>query len=257
VFATATVECNSMPGGRAHTTDSPSAALDHHSAGELDLLMTDRNNASYFSAARTPAGPVGGDYLDLVPLDDRRVGICVGDATGKGAPAAILVSRLQAALRAVAPEYHSTRSVTTRINRLLCAGMATNKFITLFYGVLDGRSLTYTNAGHNAPMLVRADGGQSRLEQGGALLGVFPDWVYQQGEVLLAPGDRLVLFSDGITEAENSTGEQFGDERLLAIVAANRVLGATALRRKIISAVAAFSEGALQDDATLLVIAIE
>jgi phosphoserine phosphatase RsbU/P len=211
----------------------------------------------HFSASWSPAGKVGGDYLDLVPLDDRRLGICVGDASGKGVPAALLTSNLQAAVRALAPDAPSVDSLTNRLNRILCANTAPNKFITLFYGVLDGRRLTYTNAGHNAPMLVKADGGQQRLERGGALLGVLPDWVYQQGEVTLAPGDRLVLFSDGITEAENANGDQFSEDRLLDILTASRTLDATALRKKIISTVADFSGGGLQDDATLLVIAIE
>jgi sigma-B regulation protein RsbU (phosphoserine phosphatase) len=209
------------------------------------------------SAAWTPMGKVGGDYLDLLRLDERRLGICLGDASGKGIPAALLMSNLQAAVRALAPDAHSTDSLTTRLNRILCANTAPNKFITLFYGEIEGRRLTYTNAGHNPPMLVRAGGELVRLELGGALLGVFPDWVYQQGEVSLNPGDCLVLFSDGITEAENLTGDPFGEERLLRIVAANWTLDATALRKKIISEVSDFSGGQLQDDATLLVIAIE
>jgi phosphoserine phosphatase RsbU/P len=210
----------------------------------------------HFSASWAPAGKVGGDYLDLIPLDEHRLGICVGDASGKGVSAALMTANLQAAVRALAPDAASTDSLSNRLNRMLCASTAPNKFITLFYGVLEGRRLTYTNAGHNAPMLVRVNGEQQRLEVGGALLGVLRDWVYQQGEVTLAPGDRLVLFSDGITEAENSKSDQFGEERLLGILAAHRTLDATALRKKIIAAVADFSDGALQDDATLLVLAI-
>jgi sigma-B regulation protein RsbU (phosphoserine phosphatase) len=167
------------------------------------------------------------------------------------------MSNLQAAVRALAPDAASTDMLTSRLNRILCANTAPNKFITLFYGVLEGRRFTYTNAGHNAPMLVRANGESTRLEQGGAVLGVFPDWVYQQGEVRLQPSDRLLLFSDGITEAENAAGEQFGEDRLLSILARNRALEATALQRKIVSEVADFSDGALQDDSTLLVMAIE
>ncbi len=211
----------------------------------------------HFSASWTPAGSVGGDYLDLVPLGESRLGICVGDASGKGVSAALMMSNLQAAVRALAPDAASTDILANRLNRILCANTAPNKFITLFYGVLDGRRFTYTNAGHNAPMLVRVNGESSRLEQGGAVLGVFPDWVYRQGEVRLAPGDRLLLFSDGITEAENAAGEQFGEDRLLSILAQNRTLDATSLQKKIVSQVAGFSEGALQDDSTLLVMAIE
>jgi phosphoserine phosphatase RsbU/P len=214
-----------------------------------------------FSASWMPAGNVGGDYLDLVPLGGDRLGICVGDASGKGVSGALMMSNLQAAVRALAPEAVSTGSLTNRLNRILCTNTAPNKFVTLFYGVLQGRRLTYTNAGHNAPMLVRANGELSRLENGGAVLGVLPDWVYQQDEVALTPGDRLVLFSDGITEVENRNGDQFGDERLASILVQHRTLDATALQRKIVAAVADFShgalDGALQDDATLLVIGIE
>ena len=118
-----------------------------------------------FSASWTPAGNVGGDYLDLVPLGGDRLGICVGDASGKGVSAALMMSNLQAAVRALAPDAVSTGSLTNRLNQILCANTAPNKFVTLFYGVLQGRRLTYTNAGHNAPMLVRANGELSRLEQ--------------------------------------------------------------------------------------------
>ena len=123
--------------------------------------------------------------------------------------------------------------------------------------MLDGYRLTYTNAGHNAPIVVRANGEVARLDTGGVVLGVFPDWSYRQATVNLAPGDRLLLFSDGIPEAENAAGLQFGEERLLDIVVRNRGLSATHLRRKIMRAVADFAGGALQDDATLVVIAAE
>jgi sigma-B regulation protein RsbU (phosphoserine phosphatase) len=134
---------------------------------------------------------------------------------------------------------------------------AAGKFITLFYGVLDGHTLTYTNAGHNAPMLVRANGEHFRLDCGGVVLGVFPDWGYQQAQVVLTPGDRLLLYSDGITEAENSQGAQFGEERLLDLLERHRGMDATRLRRKIMGAVADFTGGAMQDDATLVAIAVQ
>jgi len=204
-----------------------------------------------------PLGKVGGDYLDLVPLGENRLGIAIGDASGKGVPAALLMSNVQAAVRALAPDTMSTGTLTARLNQILCENTAPNKFMTLFYGALEGHRLTYTNAGHNPPMLVRATGEALRLDQGGGLVGVFPESVYEQGEVSLDPGDRLVLFSDGISEAENASADPFSEDRLLSIVVANRTLDATSLRRKIVSAVSDFSGGLLQDDATLLVVAIE
>jgi phosphoserine phosphatase RsbU/P len=204
-----------------------------------------------------PLSKVGGDYLDLIPLSKQRLGICIGDASGKGVPAAMLMSNVQAAVRALVSDAADTGVLATRINRILCENTAPNKFMTLFYGVLEGHRLTYTNSGHNPPILVHALGEATRLDQGGGLLGVFPQSVYEQGEVSLCAGDRIVLFSDGISEAENQEGEPFGEERLLAFVATNRHLDANSLRKKIVDAVSDFSGGVFQDDATLLVIAIE
>ena len=207
-----------------------------------------------FAVAWTPAGQMSGDYLDLIRLGGRRLAIGVGDVVGKGLPAALLMSNLQAAVRALAADVISPEKLIARVNRLVSANTAAQKFITLFYGVLDGCRLTYTNAGHNAPMVVRANGEHMRLDAGGVVLGVFPDWSYRQAQIEVAPGDRLLLFSDGITEAENAAGAQFGEDRLLDLLVRNRSLDATSLRRKIMAAVADFAGGALQDDATLVVI---
>ena len=208
------------------------------------------------AVAWTPAGEMSGDYLDLIPLGEERMGIAVGDVSGKGLPAALLMSNLQAAIRALAADVRTPAGLMGRVNRLVASNTRRNKFITLFYGVLEDNRLTYTNAGHNAPMLVRADGGVSRLDAGGVVLGVFPDWVYGQDSICLAPGDRLLLYSDGITEAENRHGEEFGEERLLSLVRAHREFDATRLRKKIIGAVSAFTGGRFQDDATLVVLAL-
>ncbi|MBZ5578486.1 MAG: SpoIIE family protein phosphatase [Acidobacteriia bacterium] len=204
----------------------------------------------------TPMKGVGGDYLDLIPVSGGRVGIAVGDVAGKGAPAALLMSNLQAAVRTLAPDVAAPASLMARVNGLAAANLAANKFITLFYGVLEGQRLTYANAGHPAPMLVHADGESQRLDAGGALLGVFPDWPYQQAEVELRSGDRLVLFTDGMVEAEDRDGVEFGEERLLALVAANRTLDAARLRQQVMGALGVFTGGAFQDDATLVVVAM-
>ena len=209
------------------------------------------------SVAWSPAREISGDYLDLIRLGERRLGIAVGDVVGKGLPAALLMSNLQAAVRTLAPDVQSPHRLAARVNRLVSANTSSQKFITLFYGVLDAYRLTYTNAGHNAPMLVRAGGEMRRLDCGGVVLGVFPDWSYQQAQVDLASGDRLLLFSDGISEAENRRGVQFGEDRLFDLLARHRGLDATRLRKKIMAEVAEFTGGALQDDATLVVLAVE
>jgi sigma-B regulation protein RsbU (phosphoserine phosphatase) len=190
-------------------------------------------------------------------VGERRLGIAVGDVVGKGVPAALLMSNLQAAVRALAPDVRLPQQLAGRVNRLVAANTSARKFITLFYGVLEDRRLTYTNAGHNPPMLVKAGGEVCRLECGGLVLGVLPEWRYEQSQVTLAPGDRLLLFSDGISEAENRAGAQFGEERLLELLVNNRGLDATRLRKKIMTEVAEFTSGAPQDDTTLVAIAVE
>jgi sigma-B regulation protein RsbU (phosphoserine phosphatase) len=209
------------------------------------------------AVAWAPLRQLSGDYLDVIRLDAERVGISIGDVVGKGFAAALLMSNLQAAVRAVAPDSAGPTQVVTRVNRILMPNLASNKFITLFYGVLDGRRLTYTSAGHHAPMRVHANGDRQRLDAGGPVLGVFPDAIYEQGEISLRDGDRLLLFTDGIVEAEDRDGVEFGEDRLLDILAANRVAGAAVLRQKIMDAVAQFTGGLFQDDATLVVCAFE
>jgi sigma-B regulation protein RsbU (phosphoserine phosphatase) len=205
----------------------------------------------------TPARAVSGDYLDVLKLAGNRLALCIGDVVGKGMPAALLMSNLQASVRALAPESIAPRELAGRVNRLVCANTGNSKFITFFYGVLDEhKTLTYTNAGHCVPILVRAGGDALRLDCGGVVLGVFPEWSYTQAQVQLAPGDRLVLFTDGITEAENDVGDQFGDDRLLELVACSRHLDAAALRGRVTAAVGDFAGGRLTDDATVVVMAV-
>jgi len=210
------------------------------------------------SAAWRPAGAVSGDYLDLLRLDANHLALSVGDVIGKGVPAALLMSNVQAAVHALAGEMHSTGELCERINRIVAANVGSGKFITFFYGVLDGaRRFSYTNAGHCEPILVRQNGECLRLNHGGVVLGVFPDWEYREEHVQLEPGDRLVLFTDGITEIADATGEEFGEERLMDLLRANRALGAEAMQKRVMAAIADFSGGNFQDDATLIVTAVE
>jgi sigma-B regulation protein RsbU (phosphoserine phosphatase) len=140
----------------------------------------------------------------------------------------------------------------------VCRNTTPGKFVTFCYCAVDmsTRKVSYTNAGHCAPILVRANGEIERLEAGGAVLGVFPEWPYEQGEVLLAPGDRLLLFTDGITEASNARDEEFGEERLAQLASALRDRGAHELKNRILQAISSFTSGRAQDDATLVIVAV-
>lgn len=209
------------------------------------------------SAAWQPAREVSGDYFDVIQLDEKRVGICVGDVAGKGITAALLMANLQASFRAFATADATPQVVCTKLNKFLCANIASGKFVTFFYAVLDAeeRALVYENAGHCPGLLVRENGEIDSLRGGGAVLGALPDWVYQDYTAQLEPGDKLLLWTDGITEAENAQLEEFGDERL---VEAARVRDASALdtQRAIMQRVTAFCGANFRDDATLLVLRV-
>jgi sigma-B regulation protein RsbU (phosphoserine phosphatase) len=210
------------------------------------------------SAAWRPAGAVSGDYLDLLRLDASHLALSVADVIGKGVPAALLMSNVQAAVHALAGEMLPTGELCRRINRIVAANVGNGKFITFFYGVLDSaRRFSYTNAGHCEPILVRQNGECVRVNHGGVVLGVFPDWEYREEHVQLEPGDRLVLFTDGITEIANAADEEFGEERLMELLRAHRALGAEAMQKRVMAAIAEFSGGNFQDDATLIVAAVE
>jgi len=204
------------------------------------------------------AGTVGGDYFDLLPLGPNALGLCIADVAGKGIPAALLMCNLQAAVRGLCSPSLSPEDLCNSLNSLVWRNTHTDRFITLFYGQLDGatRRLRYANAGHNAPFVVRANGSHQRLQEGGGVLGVFAEQSYSMAEVQLVPGDRVVLFTDGVTEACNSDGEEFGDARLLALLQEHRALPAADIQRKIVAAISEFSGGHRTDDATLLVLSV-
>jgi sigma-B regulation protein RsbU (phosphoserine phosphatase) len=205
-----------------------------------------------------PARAVGGDYFDARTFNERHTALCIADVAGKGMPAALLMSNVQAAVKASASEEITPSQLCERINRVMCGNTAGHKFITFFYGLLDTqhKKLIYANAGHNPPMLARQGGECLRLTEGGAVLGIFPEWQYEQGEIALRAGDRLLLFTDGVTEARNSAGEEFGEERLLEVLIRHRRLDASHLQKRIMDTVTEFCDGHFHDDATLMVIAV-
>jgi len=206
-----------------------------------------------------PASAVGGDYFDVLKFSDTRVALCIADVSGKGMPAALLMSSLQAAVKSFASDVMQPGELCSRVNKVICSNIAANRFITFFYCLCDTREnrLIYTRAGHDAPILFKPDGSYTRLREGGAVLGVFPDWEYDQNEVAFGPGDRLLLFTDGVTEVRNSGGEEFGEPRLIDVMRRNRFLGAYDLQVKVMRTVAEFSGGEFQDDATLLAMSAE
>jgi sigma-B regulation protein RsbU (phosphoserine phosphatase) len=210
------------------------------------------------SGAWLPARVVGGDYFDIHAFSESKLGMSIADVSGKGMSAALLMSNLQAAFKATASEQVLPEELCGKVNRIICDNISPDRFITAFYGLLDNscNRLVFTNAGHNAPILARRDGSCLRLGEGGVPLGLFPDWNYERGEVQLLADDRLVLFTDGVTEVSGADGEEFGEERLVKVLVENRHLSAGDLQERILAEVAKFSGGRFDDDATLVVVAV-
>jgi phosphoserine phosphatase RsbU/P len=206
------------------------------------------------AAINQPSSQVSGDYFDFVELDGS-CGMVIADVSGKGLPASLLASNLQASIRALATRRERPGMILEAVNTSLYESTDPERFATAFLAALEpsGR-LVYSNAGHNPPLLRRSDGRIEWLDAGATPLGAFPGMSYEEGEVELAPGDVLVLFTDGVTEAEDATGEFFGEEGLQKTIeechgsTAEEIVGC--IRR----AVKQFAHGAQTDDMTLIVV---
>ncbi len=205
----------------------------------------------------TACRTVGGDYYDYLKFPDGRIGLLVGDVAGKGMPAALLMSSLQARVQVLFEDADDLAKKIGRLNKAVTANCPANRFITLFMGILDPATgeLVYTNAGHNPPVVVRADGTFELLKgAGGVILGILPMAVYQEARVTLNPGDTLVLFSDGVTEAADPNDVEFGEDRLGELVASMKGCRAEEIVQAIHEAVTAFTQGApAADDITVVV----
>jgi phosphoserine phosphatase RsbU/P len=204
-----------------------------------------------------PCYEVGGDYYDFIEKSDGRHVVALGDVSGKGTGAALLMSSLHAAVRAHTRTRLSASEVVSEINQYIYDNTASNRYVTLFYSELDPRShqLTYINAGHNPPLLVRAAGDVTRLDIGGFPLGITPFGDYREGWVELEPGDVMVIYSDGATESLNEKGEEFGEASLIELVQRNRGRTAAGIRDRIDEALTRFVGNAeTVDDLTLVIL---
>jgi len=205
----------------------------------------------------TPCKTVGGDYYDYLTFPDGRVAMLVGDVAGKGMPASLLMSSLQARVQVLFEDGDDLAKKVARLNRIICSNCPDNRFITFFMTIVDPATgeLKYTNAGHNPPVLVRAAGGFEMLtEAGGMILGILPMASYEESTAKMQAGDVLLIFSDGVTEAANLADEQFGEERLAELVAGLRDRPAKEIADAIQQAVTDFAQGApAADDITVVV----
>jgi sigma-B regulation protein RsbU (phosphoserine phosphatase) len=199
---------------------------------------------------------VGGDYYDYLSFPDGRIAMLVGDVAGKGMPASLLMSSLQARVMVLFENGDDLAQKITRLNKSTCASCPENRFITFFMTVADPATgeLVYTNAGHNPPQLVRATGAVEQLQGGGMILGILPMAAYQESRIKMEPGDILVLYSDGVTEAVNPSDEDFGETRLGELVASLKDRPAIEIVNAIHAAVAGFTQGApAADDITVVI----
>src|SRR5216684_514941 len=212
-----------------------------------------------YAGACRPALGVGGDYYDFIQLSGTGLGIAIGDVSGKGMPAALLMATLRAYLHGqTLSGMTDLAGVMANLNRLVYESSAANRYATFFYAQYDAstRRLEYVNAGHNPPLIFRTRGDRHdvlRLETGGPVIGLMPDCSYPQRTMTLEEGDVLVLFTDGISEAMNAAGDEWGEERLMQVIGANRALPARELIDHIMRTSDEFVAGAAQyDDMTLI-----
>jgi sigma-B regulation protein RsbU (phosphoserine phosphatase) len=204
-----------------------------------------------------PCYEIGGDYYDFIQRDDGRMVIALGDVSGKGTAAALLMSSLHAAIHAQTGSHDTLVKTISAVNRYLADNIPPNRFVTLFYAELDPESgaLSFLNAGHNPPLIVHAAGTVEQLASGGLPLGIKADADYREGRTHLQMGDVLVIYSDGVTEATSPSGEEFGPTRLYEVVSRNVDASAAGIRDRIESALTKFSQGTqAADDITLVIV---
>jgi len=201
---------------------------------------------------------VGGDYFDFISVSEGQLGLAIADVSGKGIPAALIMAGFRMSLLAEIRNDFAIRAVMRKVNSLLYESTDSDKFVTAFYGVLDVKSrvLTFANAGHNPPLLLRRDGSSEHLHEGGVALGVLPEAQYDERPQALQSGDLLVLYTDGVSEAMSPSGDQFGEERIEELARRLRDRSANEIVEGIVAAVTEWCEGRSSDDLTLLILKV-
>jgi sigma-B regulation protein RsbU (phosphoserine phosphatase) len=204
-----------------------------------------------------PCYEIGGDYYDFIQRGDGRLVVTLGDVSGKGTAAALLMSSLHAAVHAQAASHNSLAETISAVNNYLADNTPTNRFVTLFYAELDPQTggLSFINAGHNPPLIVHHAGTVENLAAGGLPLGIRQDAEYREGRTQLQPSDVLVIYSDGVSEATSPQGEEFGTDRLYEVVARNLDASAAGIRDRIEAALTKWAQGTpAGDDITLVIV---
>ncbi|MBN2022167.1 MAG: SpoIIE family protein phosphatase [Pirellulales bacterium] len=220
------------------------------------MLPSDPDRGFTLHAVNAPARSVAGDFFDFFQVDPRRLALVMADVSGKGVPAAMYMAVVRTQLRDFASPDKTPAQIVAEVNRCLARENDRGMFVTLFFGyydVIEG-DLTYVNAGHNPPYVVRTNGALETLEPTGPLVAPFPEAAFEQGQCRLAAGELLVLFTDGVTEAGAAQSGLFGEERLERLLAASAGSPVAEICQQVIQAASDFSNGDLPDDATVLVL---
>jgi sigma-B regulation protein RsbU (phosphoserine phosphatase) len=246
-------------GQRKEQSHEAELAQAHEIQRHLLPQETPQIPAFQIACAWQPAKSVSGDYFDVLPLGEGKLGLCLADVSGKGITAALLMANLQASVKAFAPGASSPAVLAAKLNSVLCETVAPGKFVTFFYGVIDSqrKRFHYENAGHCLPLLVRGDGSIVMPASYSGVLGMFSHWTFRDSELQLLSGDCLVLMTDGVLEAADAEEEEFGYQRLIEAVKKSRGTGAHGIRNAIMEAVTAFCQGKFDDDASLIVVTVE
>lgn len=213
-----------------------------------------------YSARCRQMQKLGGDFYDFAPLPGNRLALAIGDASGKGLAAALMISNVQSSLRTAA--FFAGQNLAAAIeavNRQVWGSSLADRYATLFYGVFDkaSRTLRYVNAGHHPPMVLRRDGSVTWLETGGAPVGMFPDWSYEEGAIQLDPGDMVIAYTDGVVESADADGEEWGVEGFQNAVRESCAEWADDMVDGIFAAMDDFSGGRQADDATVLAVRVQ